>query len=126
MVLSLAGLVAAGCQTPVREEGDSRTPAAYNFGTLEADVPLRYRVPAVLSASEAALRRRGYAVSAGATTEDQGSVRGQAAATSEASDVTVSARVVPSGTRIGIKVGFFGDETTSRAVMDEILRRLGL
>lgn len=113
-----------GCQTSAKTQGDGRTTAAYNFGSLEADLPDRVRVPAALSAAEAVLRRRGYAVKSGAWTEDDGEVRGVPAPQSDAGSVRVRAWIVPYGTRVGISVGMLGDESLSRAIMDEILQRL--
>ena len=34
--------------------------------------------------------------------------------------------IVASGTEVSIKVGDFGDEPESRAILDDVLRRLGL
>jgi len=118
---------AGGCQSSVKEqEGSSRTVAAYSWGTLDADLPVRFRVPAVISAANATLRRRGYSIASAAATEDRGEVRGEPAASSDAASVTVSSWVVPGATRVGIKVGFLGDETLSRAILDEILQTVGL
>lgn len=124
----LAGAFApgSGCQTSIKQEGASRTAAAYSFGTLEADLPQSVRVPAVLGAADAALRRRGYSVPSGAATEDRGEVRGEPSAQSDASSVRVNAWIVPGATRVGVKVGWVGDETLSRAILDEVLQRLGL
>ncbi len=116
-----------GCQTSVKpQEGSSRTVAAYSWGTLEADLPIRCRVPAVIGAADASLRRRGYAVASGGATEDSGEVRGEPAPSSDAASVTVGARAVPGATRVSVKVGLIGNETLSRAILDEILQRFGL
>jgi len=80
----------------------------------------------VVSAADATLRRRGYSIKSGATTEDRGEVCGEPAASSDAASVRVNAFVVPGATRIGVKVGWLGDETLSRAIVDEVLQRLGL
>ncbi len=125
-LLVVLGASLAGCQTSSREEGSSRTVAAYSFGDLDADLPMSCRVPAVIAAADATLRRRGYSVSSGATTEDRGEVRGEPAPQSDAPSVRIDAYVVPGATRISIKVGFLGNETLSRAILDEILQRFGL
>ena len=115
----LAAVAVAGCQVPTRAQGASGTVAEYSFGSVKADLPGRCRVPAVLSAADSVLRRRGYSVSAEAVTESEGQVRAQAVG---ADSVTVSAVVVPGGTRVGVRVGLVGDETLSRSILDDVLR----
>jgi hypothetical protein len=109
----------------VRDQGHYRTPAEYNFGTLEADLPGSCRVPAVLSAAETTLRRRGYSVERRGWTEEVGGMDAEPGAGSDGGGVEVDARTVPYGTRVAIRVGMLGDETRSRDVLNEVLARLG-
>lgn len=125
LVGSTATIVA--CQTATARQGSSRVLAAYRFGTLEADLPDRTRPQAVLSAAEDALRHRGYAVRASRSTADEGKV--DAAAPSGSvfeGGASVTAHIGTYGTRVGVHVGTLGDENESRAILDDILARLGL
>lgn len=130
-LLALFALLTACAAEPVAQ-GDSRTPAAYSMGALKAVLPDSRRVQAVTAAADASLRARGYAVTATRATADSGHVYAKSPvrpgpfSLSPATYVDVSAQIVASGTEVSIKVGDFGDEPESRAILDDVLRRLGL
>jgi|ERR1043165_8486507 hypothetical protein len=129
--LALLAMLAACASKPV-PQGESRTMAAYSLGSLAATLPERARVQGVTAAADATLRSRGYAVTATRSTADAGHVYAKSPvhpgpfAISAATYVDVSAHIVGSGTEVSIKVGDFGDEAESRAILDDILRRLDL
>ena len=125
--LVVLGLLAAGgCQASYSQAGATRTVAAYEFGSLKADLPQTCRVPAVVAAGEAALRHRGYAITASSATDESGTVEAKSPAARNLGNAEVWAEVIPDGTRVGVKVGLLGDEDASRAILDDVLRRLGL
>lgn len=131
--LGLAGVVLMvlvaplGCETTTSRQGESRILAGYNFATVEADLPDRARPQAVVAAGEAALRHRGYSVSSSQSTADSGSVEGKPPHGGFfAGSTEVWVRLGAYGTRVGVKVGLLGDEVESRAILDDMLARLGL
>lgn len=129
--LLLAAFLAACASEPVAQ-GQSRTLATYSFGTLEATLPDSARVQAVTAAADATLRARGYAVTSTRGTADmsyvyaKSSVRQGPMAMPSKGYVAVEAKVVAGGTFVTVKVGDFGDEPESRAILDDVLRRLSL
>lgn len=131
LALSVAALLCAavfiGCETTTARQGSSQILAGYNIGTLEADLPEQTRPQAVIAAGEAALRHRGYSVTSNTSTADRGSVEAKPPHGGFFDGTTeVWARLGSYGTRVGVKVGLAGNETESRAILDEILARLGL
>ncbi len=125
---SLMFLAAAlGCETTTARQGSTQILAGYNIGTLEADLPDQTRPQAVIAAGEAALRHRGYSVTSNTSTADRGSVEAKPPHAGLFDGTTeVWARLGSYGTRVGVKVGLAGNETESRAILDDILARLGL
>ena len=58
--------------------GNTPTAAAYEFGTLKADLPSAVRVPAVIAAGRASLRHRGYSIADTSATVERGSIEAEA------------------------------------------------
>lgn len=83
-------------------------------------------MPAVVSATNQALRDRGYAVRSVHATEDSGSVQGEPRDAGPLEAVVVDVSLSADGTRVAVRVKPFGDEAQSRAILDAILNRLGL
>jgi hypothetical protein len=123
----IAVAVIAGCQEPrTAAQGERGVSATYAGRSLSADLPMEARVPAVLSAADAALRRRGWSIEERSETEDRGRIIARAPRSSDLEKLRVEARVIGSGSRVTLVSEPFGDEVVSRAVLDEILRNLGM
>jgi hypothetical protein len=104
--------------------------AAYRLGSLRAEVSDLVRVPAVIAAADAALRSRGYGITSQQVTADRGWIRARPPGATEPAvidlqDVTVWARVSTNGTLVGVDVKPMRAEAQARAVLDDVLRRLG-
>lgn len=120
-------VVGGGCEATTARQGSSRVLAGYNFATLETDLPDHARPQAVVAAGEAALRHRGYSVTSNTSTADRGSVEARPPHGGFFDGTTeVWAKLGAYGTRVGVKVGLLGDESESRAILDDVLTRLGL
>lgn len=116
--------VLGGCRhTTTAQDGRS---AWYELRTLTTEVGLGARVPAMVSAGEAALRARGYAIERSQATEDRGVVSGSPPDAGIGERVVVRARVIEGGTRVTVTVEPFGGEDRAYAIMDDVLRRVGL
>jgi hypothetical protein len=121
-----AATVLAGCRGTSEPAGSSRDQeATYRRRTLSTDLPPQVRVPSVAAAAEMALRHRGYAVTRSPTTEDYARIEGEAPNPGWCEKVVIRARQTPSRTRIEIIAEPLGDQTLSRAVLDEMLVALG-
>ncbi len=126
-VLGVNVLGVVGCETTTARQGSTQVLAGYNLGTLEADLPDQARPQAVVAAGEAALRHRGYSITSNTSTADRGSVKAKPPHGGFFDGSTeVWARLGSYGTRVGVKVGLAGNETESRAILDDVLARLGL
>ena len=90
------------------------------------------RVPAVMAAAESALVQRGYSVVSRRGTEDSGRVEAvppgarHSVWPGASERVLVSARVTPRGTQVKVTVEPLGDEAIARAILDDMLYRLGI
>lgn len=125
-VCMVAALVAAGCKSTVESQGRSRTSAAYSAGTLSADLPSTVRVQAAIAAAESALRDRGYTIGTRRATEDTGFVEAKAPRAGWLEKTTVAAKISGGGTRVTVNVEPWGDQSLSRAILDDVLKRLGM
>lgn len=124
----LAGLTAmGGCQqTRVEAHGrERRVMAGYAMGTLSANLPQEVSVPQAHAAAEATLLDRGYVIEGSGVTRDAARLRARARVNGREESVVIAARLVPSGVRVSIESGVFGDEAVSRAILDDVLVRLG-
>jgi hypothetical protein len=120
-------LALIGCKAKPGAQGTDRTIlAAYGVRKLRTELPSSVRVPAVVAAADGALRDRGYGVMSSHATEDSGRVVGEARGGGPLQSVVVLSRVVPDGTRVEVLLKPWGDEERSRAILDDILVRLGL
>ena len=125
---------AAGCATKPRVQRVGPVLASYSFRTLTADLGADLRVPTVVTAAEFALAGRGYTVSTRRMTEDagrvvahaQGATIGFGPRDAVSEKVVVSATLTASGTRVKVTAEPMGNEAFSRAILDDMLRRLGL
>ena len=116
-----------GCQEPrTAAQGESGVSATYVGRSLSADLAMEARVPAILSAADIALRRRGWSIEERSETEDRGRIIARAPRSSDLEKMRVEARVIGSGARVTLVCEPFGDEVVSRAVLDEVLRNLGM
>lgn len=101
--------------------------ANYALGTLSATLGPEVSVPTLRAAAENTLRARGYVVTDSMGTDDHMRVKGASRSGSEGwlEPTVISARVTYANTRIEIERGTFGDEAASRAILDDLLRRIG-
>jgi len=119
----------AGCQASERYQGQSRLVASWQARTLTVELPDPVRVPGVHYAAMETLQARGYAIEADETTADRGylAARGpDRTLMSGVRRVVVRTALTPSAVGLRITVEPAGDEVTARAILDDVLRRLGL
>jgi hypothetical protein len=119
--------ILAGCSAKPAYQGQDRgVLAVYRFRTLSATLPGEIRVPAIVAASEAALRQRGYTVTHSSMSEDSARIDAEAHDAGLLESVCVKARVRPGEeTSLDIRFEPLGDQTKSRALLDTILAQLG-
>ncbi len=133
LLLAIACALPA-CQRPtIREQGDERSVyGVYANGTLASQLPMTARVPGAIAAAEETLRRRGYTITQRDVTDELGVLRAEPPhavvrrPVTVRDPVTVRAKLESGGTMVTVKVGRFGNEAASRAILDETLRRIGL
>ena len=134
IIAALAGVSAAGCAAEPKLQQSGTVWAAYSFRTLTADLGMDIRVPVVVTAAEQALGERGYTIASRRMTEDSGQVVAVSAGSSLGHDlrdglserVIISAKLTAMGTRVKVSARPLGNEAISRAILDDILLRLGL
>lgn len=132
MQLARAGMVCLalaalpGCKASVEQQGHTGTLAKYSGGVLSADLASTVRVQAVIAAAESAMRDRGYTIGARRASEDSGFVEAKLPRPGLFERTQVSSKVTAGGTRVSVKVEPWGDEAASRAILDDVLKRLGL
>ena len=126
------GAMLVGCQSEPNRQRHGPVWATYSGPTLSAELGVDVRVPAVLAAAEAALVQRGYSVVSRRGTEDSGRIEalppgaGRSGRPGVWEKVWVSARVTSRGTQVKVKFEPWGDEAISRAILDDLLYRLGI
>ena len=124
----VAGLVLGACQNQrvVPLAGaDHSIVTEYSWGSLSANLPPEMGVLTVGAAAESALRGRGYVIDAASGTKDHVEVIGRASVHSGLDTVHIESALTPTGTSICISVGMFGDQSASRAILDDVLSKLG-
>lgn len=101
--------------------------AEYAMGTLSTTLGPEVSVATLRAAAEQTLRARGYIITDSVGTADHMRIKATSRSGSEGTleHTTIAARVTYSRTRLEIESGTFGDEAASRAIMDDLLRRLG-
>ena len=127
IALAAATLVPSlvACSPQLSSHGREHITAAYSLGTLTCDLPDSVRVPAIIAAAEGALRGRGYSISSKASTDDRGRVYARAPRDSRVEGVSIEARVTSTGHEVSIHFDPLGDDSRSRALLDDVLARLG-
>jgi hypothetical protein len=115
------------CSTPMPvSQGQTNVMATYEYPSLSAVLPAQARVPAVIAAAESTVRARGYAVLDHASAEELGKVVARPPRTSDFPTVRIDAYRVFQGTKVVITFSPWGDNASSRSLLDGILQRLGL
>lgn len=96
----------------------------YARGDLEAD--LEYEIEEVHKASLAELKERGYDINREYVGATEGEIEAEKiVAEGDEEDLTIKTnRLTSERTHISVRVGVFGDEAQSRAILDGILKRL--
>ena len=129
MLVLAVGLLVAGCQTSERYQGQSRTVATWQGRTLSVELPDAVRVPGAHYAAVEALLARGYAIEADEVTADRGFVAARGPDGSMLGGVrrvVVRTALTPQHIGQSITLEPAGDEVTARAILDDVLGRLGL
>lgn len=118
----------AGCRSDLGTAGYRREiTAAYRWRTLTCDLPAEVRIPAIVSAADAELRRRGYAVDRAAVTLDEGRLTGQRYDNDRLERVVVNVQPLRNGEhRVQITIEPLGNQAQSRAILDGMLAQLGV
>lgn len=125
--------IQAGCQQNAHTRPDNVRPAGadqsilaeYSFGALSASMPGDLGVQTLRAAAESTLRSRGYVIVESSATRDRMRVVATSQVDGRHEPTTISARVTSQSSRVSIESGAFGDEQASRAILDDLLRRLG-
>ena len=117
--------LAGGCQSKAQWQGRGDVLAVYRGTTLTAEFPEQVAVHAVVAAAETSLRSRGYAITSTEATSDRGRVVGEQPNAGAFEQVVVSARLSKIGTRVQVTQEPLGGEAISRAILDDMLARLG-
>ncbi|MEO1279803.1 MAG: hypothetical protein AAFV77_12670 [Planctomycetota bacterium] len=118
-----------GCQKSLRYHGQSGLVATWQARTLSVELPDPVRVPGAHYAAVEALIARGYAIESDDTTADRGyvSARGpDATVMAGYRRVVVRTALTPAAVGQTITIEPAGDEVTARAILDDVLIRLGL
>lgn len=132
VIASLAvacGLGLGGCRSNERvyEVGhESHLRASFSGSTLVCRLPETVPVESAVAAGVQTLERTGHSISTREATSHRGWVVGRPGGQRLYDKARITTTRVDSGTRVTIEVEPFGDEPTSRAVLDEMLLRLGL
>jgi hypothetical protein len=119
----------AGCQVSERYQGQSRIVATWQGRTLTAELPDAVRVPGAHYAAVEALLARGYAIEADEATADRGLVVGRGPDSTIMAGyrrVVVRSALTPQHVGLSLTVEPVGDEVLARAILDDVLLRLGL
>jgi hypothetical protein len=117
------------CQSSERYQGESRTVATWQGRTLRAELPDAVTVPGAHYAAVEALQARGYAIDADEATRDRGFVAARAPDGTLMGGyrrVVVRTGLTPAAVGLGITLEPAGDEVVARAILDDVLLRLGL
>lgn len=122
---TLALLALAACRAQPQPVGATGLQAEYALGTLRTQLDPRIGVLAVVDAAEIELRARGYAIDDRSASDDAASLSARQSAQDAWSNVRVSARHRAQGTELAVFAAPFGDEVTSRVLMEAIVARLG-
>ncbi|MFI4917165.1 MAG: hypothetical protein ACIAS6_11750 [Phycisphaerales bacterium JB060] len=128
VALLIALCLVTGCQSSQRYQGQSRIVATWQGRTLSAEVPDAVGVPGAHYAAVEALLARGYALEADEATADRGYVAASGPdGTMLGSHRRVVVRTALTPAAVGIRITLepVGDEVAARAILDDVLRRLG-
>ncbi len=115
-----------GCATEPRLQGRSEIVASHQGRTLTAELPDRVRVPGALAAAAAALADRGYAIEHRRMTTDAGQIVARRPSAPAPERVIVRSRLTSRAVGVSITLEPLGDEVAARAILDDVLARLGL
>jgi len=122
----LSLLAGVGCQsTPISMRAGTQT-ANYMGTTLSTRLPAETRVPSVIAATEQAMLARGYTIVESASTEEAGSIVGRPPRYNTLPRMVVEAARRGDGVDLSLRYEPFGDREVCTAMLDAILRRLGM
>lgn len=125
-LMATAVLAPGGCSTSVREQGDTGIAARYQAVTLTADIPHPSGPEAVIDAAEATLKQIGWSVDERVVRPGSAVINGRPANAGKLDTVTITARAEGGPTQLKITIGPWGDEVMSRAILEDVLMRLGM
>lgn len=126
VTLVLALVLLTGCKARIEGAGQSReVQASYQLRSLSADLTDGVSVRAAAAAAESALRSRGYVITSSNTTADRSRIEAKSSGDGIFDKMVFEAAVITGGTRASFTAEPFGNESTSRAVLDAMLARLG-
>mgnify|MGYP001793236596 CR=1 FL=1 len=130
MACSAASVLSgSGCQKSLRYHGSSGLVATWQARTLSVELPDPVRVPGAHYAAVEALVARGYAIEADETTADRGylAARGpNGTVVGGYRRVVVRTALTPAAVGQSITIEPAGDELVARAILADVLLRLGL
>lgn len=121
----ICAMALIGCKAKPAWQGRGDVLALYEYRTLKAEFPDQIGVPAVVASAETALRSRGYAITRSDWTRDKGVVHGKKPNPNWLEKVVVIVHLSRLGTRVEVRMDPWGNEAQSRAILDDMLVRLG-
>lgn len=116
----------AGCRTTPTQMRGGAVSAEYFGTTLSTTLGPEFRVPTVIAATEEAMRARGYTIVETSVTEESGTIVGRPPRFNVMPRMVVEASMTGEGTRISLRYEPFGDREVCEAMLDAVLRRLGV
>lgn len=121
-------LVLPGCARPVASTAGAAKDVQVEtyLGDVEAKVAGDVGVLTIRAAAEQTLRARGYTITESYGTAERARIRASGAGEYSRRDRTqIDIWTVPGASRLRIAAGSAGDETAAKAILDEVLTRLG-
>lgn len=122
-----AGVVLASCAPPPPLELDGTgVKVSYGGGTLWADLPPSYSNDQLAALASAGLRSRGYSVeTAERRLEEPGQLRGKRGGIRWIQEAVVAWQITPARVRLLVRIEPWGHQDESRALLRDMLYRLG-
>ena len=124
--LTASLLFLSACQSSYRAQGNDGTVGTYSYGRASVRIAEPLRIQTIIAAANTALRARGYTIESTESTADAGRIVARQPDFKSFEKLVISAALVPGAVEISITQQPFGNEERSRALIDAILKRLGM
>lgn len=118
-------ILCGGCQSAGVQGRERDQQATFSVRSLRTELPPEVEIAAVAAAGEAMFRARGYSIREKSVTRTEACLIGNTPKDGWLDQTVFRAYVTPGGTGMTIRIDPWGDEATSRTLMDDVLARLG-